>query len=145
LEIGTSSYQEIKTCLEHNDYIFVCGGNPIYLLMKLKETGADQLLKEQINQGKVYIGESSGSVILTKNIEYVLSLAGPEKVELLNNYDALNLIEFYPVPHYQTFPFAEKTATILEQDQELNLAPITNNQVIEVFGSQYEIKTALIN
>jgi dipeptidase E len=142
LEISTASFEQIKTTLVRNDYIFVCGGNPIYLLDQLQKKNVFALLTEQINQGKIYIGESSGSVILSKNIQYIEPLVGPEIVDPITDFSGLNLIDFYPTPHYQTFPYVESCQKIMTMHEDkLNVIPITNNQVILVNDNNYEIKT----
>jgi len=63
LEVSTATTEEVAQALERNDYIFISGGNTFYLMQELKKKGADKLLIEQINNGKLYIGTSAGSVI----------------------------------------------------------------------------------
>ena len=71
LEVSTASPSDIQSKLTQNDYIYVSGGNSFFLLQELKRTGADQLIIDQINQGKLYIGESAGSIITSADIAYI--------------------------------------------------------------------------
>ncbi|MEG1408151.1 MAG: Type 1 glutamine amidotransferase-like domain-containing protein, partial [Ruthenibacterium sp.] len=70
LDISTASSQDIKDKLVNNDYIYITGGNTFFLLQELKRTGADLIITEQVNKGKLYIGESAGAMITSPNIEY---------------------------------------------------------------------------
>ena len=70
LEISSSSYETIKSKLEKNDIIYISGGNTFFLLQELKRTGADKLLIKEINNGKLYIGESAGAIAVAPDIRY---------------------------------------------------------------------------
>jgi dipeptidase E len=62
------------------------------------------LIVEQINLGKTYIGESAGSVILAADIEYISEMDAPEVANNLDSFDALDVIDFFPLPHYTNNP-----------------------------------------
>jgi len=142
IEISEADYETSRKVIQNADILYVCGGNPDFLLMQLRQTGVDELIRQHILQGKPYIGESSGSVVLTKNIGYVQKMVGPELTAPLTNYDALNLINFYPLPHYETFPFVKATEEIMNEYYDIiELIPITNKQVIEINGNQRIIET----
>jgi dipeptidase E len=142
VEISEVDYEISRRVIQNADILYVCGGNPDFLLMQLRKTGVDQLVSDHINQGKPYIGESSGSVVLTKNISYVQKMVGPEPTTPLASYDALNLISFFPLPHYETFPFVQATKEIMNEYYDvIDLLPITNKQVIEVINDQRTIET----
>lgn len=130
LEISTSSISEIKEKIENNDYIYVSGGNTFFLLEQLKRTGADIIINEQINKGKLYIGESAGSVIVSPNIKYIEIMDSRESTSLQDD-EALAQIDFYPVPHYGDFPFEECTKEIKDRYQdEINLKIFSNDEVL---------------
>ena len=51
----------------------------------------------------------------------------------LNTFEALNIIDFYPVPHHTNFPFAKAVEKIIAKyESKINLYPINNSQVILV-------------
>ena len=100
LEISQASQDEIRAKLVLNDFIYVSGGNTFYLLQELKRTGADQLIQEQIGQGKPYMGASAGSMVLAPHIDYVKAMDSPKKAPILSDYTALSVVDFYPLPHY---------------------------------------------
>ena len=103
LEISSSSYETIKSKLEKNDIIYISGGNTFFLLQELKRTGADKLLIKEINNGKLYIGESAGAIAVAPDIRYSAEMDKPEKAPDLKDYTGLDLIEFYVVPHYKNW------------------------------------------
>lgn len=52
----------------------------------------------------------------------------------------LDLVKFYPVPHYGEEPFVQSAAEILKAyGGKLNLTPINNAEAIAVHGDKFEI------
>ena len=142
LDVSKASTKEVETALSQGDFIYVSGGNTFYLLQELKRKGAEQLIREEVEKGKPYIGESAGSMILAPSIEYVQLMddicAAPE----LSSLVALGLISRYPLPHYQSYPFTEVGDKILTTyGGKLPLVPITNEQAIVVRGGEFTIVT----
>lgn len=140
LEISTVPPSEIANKLKNNDYIYVTGGNTFFLLQEFKKTGTDKLITEQINLGKLYIGESAGSMILSPNIEYVKAMDNHEEAPELTDFDALNIVDFYPLPHHTNFPFKKVVEKIISKyESELLLKPISNSKAILVNGDDIEV------
>ncbi len=140
LDIPQASGEEIISKLENNNYIYVSGGNTFYLLQELIQTGADKIIKDQIKKGKIYIGESAGSMIMAPNIKYVEMMDDKTKAESLNSYKALGIVDFYPVPHHTNFPFKKTVEKIIaEYNSRLDLRPISNKQAITIKDNNIEI------
>ena len=140
LDISQASKEEIASKLSNNDYIYISGGNTFYVLQELKRTGADTIIIDQINQGKIYIGESAGSIIMSPDIEYAAMLDDRTKAETLKDFSSLGVVAFYPVPHHTNFPFKKAVEKILaEYNSKLDLRPFTNKQVITVRGDSFEL------
>ncbi len=140
LEIGTATQGDIWNKLQNNDYIYVTGGNTFFLLQELKRTRVDKIIIEQINAGKVYIGESAGSIIMAPDIEYVMDMDDSSSAIGLEDYTALGVIPFYPLPHYTNYPFKKTVEKIISKyESALALKPISNSQVILVRDSDIEI------
>ncbi|MGL5126693.1 MAG: Type 1 glutamine amidotransferase-like domain-containing protein [Aeromonas popoffii] len=133
LDISTAMPHEISNKLEKNDYIYVSGGNTFFLLQELQRTGADKIISRQIEAGKLYIGESAGSIVLAPDIDYIKTMddisAAPELISL----SSLALISFYPLPHHTNFPFKETVERIIAtMSDKITLCPFSNTQVIIV-------------
>ena len=143
LEVSTATNDEIETKLRCNDYIYVTGGNTFFLLQELKRTGADKIIADEVNSGKLYIGESAGAMVTSANIEYAKEMDSVKKAPNLEEYSALGLVEFYPVPHYQSAPFKKVAQIILDSySSTLNLSPISNHDAIMVRGDEMKIERA---
>ena len=140
LEITTAPEEEIISKLKNNDFIYVAGGNTFYLLQELKRSGADKLIADEVNAGKLYIGESAGAMIAAANIEYVKAMDSVKKAPDLAEYTALNMVDFFPVPHHKCPPFVKSAQSILDNyAASLQLVPITNHDAIAVMGDKIEV------
>ncbi len=109
------------------DVIYVCGGNTFFLSEKLRETGMDKKIIDLVQQGKVYVGVSAGSVIAGPDI----SIAGPfdENDIGLKNMAGLKLTDKVVTPHY-----TEKEKDIIEEFRKnlpYAVLPITDSQALE--------------
>ncbi|EAG9261974.1 peptidase [Listeria monocytogenes] len=141
LDVTTETLEEITATLKKNDFIYVTGGNTFFLLQELKRTGADKLILEEIAKGKLYIGESAGAVITSPNISYIQSMDSVKKATNLINYDALNLVDFSILPHYNNVPFKEVTQKIVaDYAEKSTMRPISNQEAIFVRDKEVSLK-----
>ncbi|ELY8693504.1 Type 1 glutamine amidotransferase-like domain-containing protein [Listeria monocytogenes] len=141
LDVATETLEEITAVLKKNDFIYVTGGNTFFLLQELKQSGADKLILEEIAKGKLYIGESAGAVIMSPNISYIQSMDSAKKATNLTNYDALNLVDFSILPHYNNVPFKEVTQKIVaDYAGKSTMRPISNQEAIFVRDKEVSIK-----
>lgn len=141
LDVATETLEEITMTLKKNDFIYVTGGNTFFLLQELKRTGADKLFLEEIAKGKLYIGESAGAVITSPNISYIQSMDSVKKATNLTNYDALNLVAFSILPHYNNVPFKEVTQKIVtDYAGKSTMRPISNQEAIFVRDKEVSLK-----
>lgn len=141
LELSTANAKDIHTKIKNNDFIYVTGGNTFYLLQELKRTGADKLIIDAIDSGKLYIGESAGAIIVSANIAYVQGMDNIKKAPNIENLDALGLVEFYAVPHYTNSPFKKIVQKIIDTySSTLNLIPISNKDAILVHNNEIIIE-----
>lgn len=140
LEISTATHSDIVKKLENNDYIYVTGGNTFFLLQEMNRSGAGNLIKTQINAGKLFIGESAGAVLLAPDIEYSRDMDNPLAAPQLKTFEALNVIDFYPVPHYKEYPLKKAVELVISKyNTELPLVPFSNSQAILVMGKKKQI------
>ena len=140
LEISTATKEEISSKLQSNDAIYITGGNTFFLLQELKRTGADKIIIKQIKSGKLYVGESAGSIILSPNVEYVKDMDDVQMAPNLESFSGLELVDFYTLPHHTNFPFKKNVEKIISNYAEkISLCPISNAQAIAVNGTNFEI------
>ena len=142
LDISAAALGDIKSKIVNNDYIYISGGNTFFLLQELKRTGADQIIVDQVNRGKIYIGESAGAMIASPNVEYAKDMDDADKAPDLSSFDALNLLDCYPLPHHTNFPFKKVVEGIIAKyGTNLKLCPISNSQAIMVKGTTVNVAT----
>lgn len=140
LEISTAAYLDIVDKLEKNDYIYIVGGNTFFLLQEMNKSGAGNLIKTQINAGKLFIGESAGAILAAPDIEYARDTDDPLAAPELKTFEALNMIDFYPVPHYKNEPLKEAVEKVIAKyHTKLPLVPFSNSQAILVMGQEKQI------
>lgn len=140
LEISTATHLDIVNKLKDNDYIYVAGGNTFFLLQEMHRTGAGNLIKAQINAGKTYIGESAGAILVAPDIEYARETDNPLAAPQLKTFEALNMIDFYPVPHYKDDSLKEAVEIVISKyGTKLPLIPFSNSQAILVMGKKKQI------
>lgn len=146
VQIDEQSAEEIAQMIKQNDVIYVSGGNTFYLLQELRKHRLDDVLKEEINNGKLYIGESAGSIIMAPSIEYISLMDEQKKAPELSSFQGVNEISCYPVPHLHNAYLGEAAQQITEKYQQtLDLCPLTDEQALLIRGEQAEVKSVKIS
>ena len=132
IDISTEAYSTIQAVFEDADVIYFTGGNSFFLMDQLRKTETDELLKKELANGKLMIGESAGAIICAPTIQYIEQMdEKPEDYSQENN-EGLDLIDFYVLPHYLTAPFKKITERIMAEFSDLNICAINNHQAIIV-------------
>ena len=107
----------------------------------MRRTGTDKLLKQQLKNGKLFIGESAGAIVCAPDISYIEKMDPIPKDYSQSNNAALNLIDFYVLPHYLTAPFKKVTEQIVQTFPDIDLCAINNTQAIIVKDDTKNIVT----
>ncbi|MFA5886815.1 MAG: Type 1 glutamine amidotransferase-like domain-containing protein [Patescibacteria group bacterium] len=89
--------------IESGDVLFFSGGNTYHLMYWLKESGLSELLPELLKT-RVYAGISAGSIITNPSIAYSSSdkIKYYEEKFGYKSETALNLVDFYIYPHFNS-------------------------------------------
>jgi dipeptidase E len=128
----------IKNKLEKMDIINVGGGNTFFLLYWVRKCGLDKYLGELLDQGKIYIGVSAGSIIMGPNIESSgWGKERDENVVHLKDLSGLNFVPFVVYPHLTEAErkiLAEKSKTV-----SYPIIAINDTQALQVIGNNYKI------
>ena len=140
LEVSTASRKTVMEKLTKNDMIFVGGGNTFFLLQELKRSGADQIISQEVEKGKLYIGESAGAIAACPDIRYSAEMDVPEKAPELTGYTGMGLVDFYVVPHLGHPEMGPAAERIIEQYSSVpDLKVINDYQAILVKGDKVRI------
>ena len=139
-DVSIFSEEIAKEKLSEVKIIFISGGNTFYLLQELKRKNLIPYLKERIENGLLYIGESAGSVIAAPDIEYASIVDDKTLATELDDYTGLNLVDFYIVPHFEEEPFVESSRNTVElYKDKLDLKLINNKEAILVENNNFTI------
>lgn len=100
-DIEGKTKEEIKDFFKDKNVVHVEGGNTFYLLKAIRETGFADILKELLDEGRVYIGTSAGSYIMCPTIE--VSDWNPDGKDRfgVTDFTALNYVPFVLKVHYK--------------------------------------------
>ena len=101
VDINNKNKEELRNLLKDTDILFVAGGNTFYLLDKVKSSGFDEIAKELIDKGVLYIGSSAGSMILGSAIETAQWQPADENIVNLKDLTGLGLVNFLISPHFK--------------------------------------------
>ena len=85
------------------DIIYVLGGDVTPLIELNKNSKLRENIVDFLKEG-IYIGESAGSVFLSKNVKYYYDIkkgTKPKYDAKLDTYNGLGLIDIYIYPHFQ--------------------------------------------
>lgn len=139
-DVSIFSEKIAKEKLSQAKTVFISGGNTFYLLQELKRKNLTSYLKERIENGLIYIGESAGSVIVASDIEYASIVDDKTLATELDDYTGLNLVDFYIVPHFEEEPFVESSRNTVElYKDKLDLKLINNKEAILVENNNFTI------
>ena len=132
IEISTANASDITLVFDAADIIYFTGGNSFFLIDQLRKTGTDTLLKQQLEKGKLFIGESAGAIVCAPELSYIEKMDPIPEDYSQSDYAGLGLINFYVLPHYLTAPFKKVTADIMQSFSNIELCAINNAQALSV-------------
>lgn len=101
IDIEGKSKHEMLNFFKNKNVIHAEGGNTFYLLKAIRESGFAEVLKELLNEGKIYIGTSAGAYIMCPSIEVAnWNETGRDRFGL-TDFSALNYVPFVLKVHYK--------------------------------------------
>jgi peptidase E len=110
------------------DAIYVCGGNTFYLLSVMRRFGFSQKVKEMIENGKIYIGVSAGSIIAGPEIN---TSSGKNDADV-TDLTGLNLTSLAVFPHA-----SNKNNEILkklQKDSLYDIVPLNDGEALVILN-----------
>lgn len=101
IDIEGKTKEYLRNIFKDKNIIHMEGGNSFYLIRAIRETGFDEILKELLEEGKIYIGTSAGSYIMCPTIE-VSDWDTTGKIRYgVTDFTALNYVPFVLKVHYK--------------------------------------------
>lgn len=138
VDIKHETHLDISKKLKDSDIVFVAWGNLFYLLQEMKRNEVDVLIKEFVENGKIYIGSSAWSIVVGPNIEIIQSIDDSDKAPELKSYTWLNLINYVIIPHCNNKKFKDKIDKVLENNIEYDypIIKLNDNQAVFIEWNQ---------
>jgi dipeptidase E len=91
---------DLREILKDKNVIYVDGGNTFYLLKAIRESGFEEVLREFIESGGVYIGTSAGSYVACPTIEMSTWKKDQKERFGVTDLAAMNFVPFLIKAHY---------------------------------------------
>lgn len=137
MDIKNKNEEEIREIIDGADIVLVAGGDTFYLMEKLKESGADKIIKEFVARGGIYIGSSAGSIICCPTIEGAEDFDDPNLAPKLDNFNGLGIFRNVIIPHAQKEKYFERIRRATErlESKGFKVYPLTDDDVLFFDGN----------
>lgn len=141
MDVKNKDEEEIRKAIDGADVVLVAGGDTFYLMEKLKESGADKIIKDFIEKNGVYIGSSAGSIICCPTIEGAEEFDDPSLAPRLDNFDGMGVFKDVIIPHTHKEKYFErvKRATQKLESKGYKVHPLTDDDVLFFDGASCTI------
>ena len=141
MDIKNKNEEEIRKAIVGADIVLVAGGDTFYLMAKLKENGADKVIKDFIEKNGIYIGSSAGSIICCPTIEGAEEFDNPNLAKELDNFDGMGVFKDVIIPHTQKEKYFERIRRATErlEAKGYKIYPLTDDDVLIFDGDSCEI------
>lgn len=141
MDIKNKNVEEIRKAIVGADIVLVAGGDTFYLMAKLKESGADKVIKDFIKKNGIYIGSSAGSIVCCPTIESAEEFDNPNLAKGLNNFDGMGVFKDVIIPHAQKEKYFERIRRATErlEAKGYKIYPLTDDDVLFFDGDSCEI------
>ena len=119
----------------------IAGGDTFYLMDKINKSRVQNVIKEYIANGGIYIGSSAGSIICCPTIEGAAEFDDPDLAPDLKNFDGLGIFNNIIIPHAHKEKYFEriKRATESLEKKGFHVYPLTDDEVLFYDGSLIDI------
>lgn len=141
LDLKNKSECEVRQLIMGADIVLVAGGDTFYLMEKLRESGADKVIKDFINDGGIYVGSSAGSIVCCPTIEGAEEFDNPGLAPNLKNFNGMNIFNEVVIPHTHKEKYFErvKRASDKLESQGHKVNKLTDDDVLFYDGDHGEL------
>ena len=130
--------EKIKDKLINSQIIYIGGGNTYYLLKWIRQSGLHKYLKKLLDEGRIYLGGSAGTLVVCPEISASSwGRYGDKNIVNLSDLKGLNLVDFIVYPHYVD----NEKNLIDEKSKSLTcpIIPISDTQAIWWEDGHWEV------
>ncbi|HRH32802.1 MAG TPA: Type 1 glutamine amidotransferase-like domain-containing protein [bacterium] len=127
IDIKDKSTEEIYTFFEDKNVIQVEGGSPFYLLKYARAVGFDNIVKNLLDKGLVYVGCSTGSYLMSPSFVLAIMKKG-RNLYGITDFSAYGYVSYLVRPHYKNTMDDDLREMMKKIGNRIRL--ITNEQAI---------------
>jgi dipeptidase E len=137
---GDDQRQGLYDKLASKDVFLLAGGNPFYLRWLMKATGADDMIRDLVQKGRVYSGASAAAVVAGPTLRYFDNQDDPNEAEEIV-WEGLHLTETVVVPHIDNADFGAGCREAGEKLQQEGYVTqwITDAQALLINGDEQRV------
>jgi len=128
IDIAGKNEGELRKMLDGYDIVMVEGGNTFYLLKAVRESGFENVIKDLLAKGVVYIGSSAGSYIACPSIIMATWLKQEFDDCGVTDYTAMKLVPFLIKAHYT--PDMQKILEKISKNLQYPIRILNDDQAI---------------
>lgn len=137
VDLDGKKENELFDILSRKELVYVEGGNTFYLLKSIRESGFENVIRELLPKGLVYMGGSAGSYVACPTIEAsAWEETGKDRFGV-TDFTAMNLVPFLLFVHYKS----EEHQTLLKEKISLASRPVrilTDEQALYVHDGKVD-------
>lgn len=133
------SPRQINEVLQTFDVIWGWGGNTFMLLYEMKRSGFDLVIRELLDQGKVYGGESAGAIVAGTSLRGI-EFADDPSLSKEVHWDGMALVDKDILPHADSPDprYVERVPEFIQRyaDNPDDLIVLNDNEAFIVDGNE---------
>lgn len=139
LDLTSATKDSVQEVLQDKSLVWVMAGNTFYLNFYLRKSGFAEVIKDRVEAGLVYGGESAGAVVAGVTIHGVEKVDDPEESpEVI--WEGLGLLDHGILPHADWEKFREPIAAAGEEMAKFTkVVSLTNDQALVVVNGEENI------
>ena len=130
----------LRALLDGFDAFLLTGGNPYYLRSLMKVTGADEMIRDLVENGVVYAGASASAVVAGPTLRHFDELDDPAEAEEVI-WAGLSLTDIVVAPHVDNADFGEgcrKSGDLCEREG-YTVQRLTDAQTLVIDGDRQHV------
>ncbi len=132
---GEQVYAALQSC----DVIWMAGGNSFVLRAEIRRSGLEQVLKQLLDEGKVYAGESAGAVIAGLTLQGCEVGDDPDLADQ-TIWEGLGLINRIIAPHTDSVDYLEYINHMKKLYKDsTQVLYLNDNQALVINGNEENI------
>jgi dipeptidase E len=121
---------KLKRDLSKFDMLWAVGGNSFCLRYEMKRSGFENIIKEVLQNGVVYAGDSAGAMVVGNSLKGTELADEPEFAEEVI-WDGIGLVQHFILPHVNSVELGQKIEQIAKlHKNNKTMVKLTDTQAL---------------